>query len=250
MIFVPSVMHHRSCRGMDCRLFLPDTFGLLCWNVHKKNQDPDFGRYLKDFSGKYAIDCLLLQEAEFRDEGVCALENFAFDAAANLELKGTFYGVLTASKTESEEAWPYLSGARESLLGTHKSLLVSRYRFEDGTPLLILNIHAINFREIASYESELRSFAEHAKTYEGALIIAGDFNSWSAARIWRLHRFKRALGLKMVRFGEKEKIKSFMGRRLDFIFYRGLELIHSAVFDDHGLSDHNPLYASFKKIPN
>ena len=248
MIFVPSMMHHRSCRGVDCRSSFPDTFGVLCWNVHKKNRHPDFVRYLKAFSAKHTIDCLLLQEAEFRNEGACTLNDYLFDAAANLEVNGTFYGVLTASRTEPEEARPYLSGARESLVGTHKSLLVSRYRFEDDTSLLILNIHAINFRETGSYERELRRFAERAQSHEGAMIVAGDFNSWSAARTWRLHRFKQALGLKTVRFGEKEKVKSFMGRRLDFIFYRGLELIDSAVFDDHSLSDHNPLYASFRKI--
>ncbi len=248
MIFVPSVMHHRSCRGSDCRLYFPEHFGILCWNVHKKNRHPDFARYLKDFNGQQAIDCLLLQEAEFRDEGICALDDYAFDAAANLEVNGIFYGVLTASTIESDEARPYLSKARESLIGTHKSLLVSRYRFEDDTPLLILNIHAINFRETGSYERELQRFAERAKSYEGPLIVAGDFNSWSASRTWRLHRFKNALGLKTVRFDEKRKVKSFMGRRLDFIFYRGLELLDSAVFDDHGLSDHNPLYAWFRKV--
>jgi endonuclease/exonuclease/phosphatase (EEP) superfamily protein YafD len=221
---------------------------MLCWNVHKKNRHPDFGRYLKDFSGRQTIDCLLLQEAEFKDEGICALDDYAFDAAANLEVNGTFYGVLTASRTEADEARPYLSKARESLVGTHKSLLASRYHFADNTPLLILNIHAINFRETGSYERELQRFAARAESYEGPLIVAGDFNSWSAPRTWRLHRFKNALQLKTVPFGEKRKVKSFMGRRLDFIFYRGLELTDSAVFDDHGLSDHNPLYARFRRV--
>jgi endonuclease/exonuclease/phosphatase (EEP) superfamily protein YafD len=246
MIFTPSVTHHRSCRGSHCDTFLPERFGLLCWNVHKHNRHPDFAHYLEGLVTKRQIDCLLLQEARFGSESQCALESYAYDAAANLEVRGSFYGVLTAARCEAEEARPYLSKARESLLGTHKSLLASRYRFADGSPLLILNIHAINFRETGSYERELHRFAERVRHYEGPLIVAGDFNSWSTSRTWRLHRFKKALGLQTVRFDEKEKVTSFWGRRLDFIFYRGLELVDSAVFDDHSLSDHNPLYALFQ----
>ena len=248
MIFVPSVLYHRSQAEGEGAAFFPESFGLLCWNVHKKNRQSDFLRYLKAFEGRYDIDCLLLQEAEFGVEGGSIPDTYLYDAAANLEIGGRFYGVLTASVARSEEAHAYLSGARESLIGTRKSLIVSHYRFSDETPLLIFNIHAINFRETGSYERELRRFAERVESYEGPLIVAGDFNSWSASRTWRLHRFKNALGLKTVRFDEKKKIKSFMGRRLDFIFYRGLELIDSAVFDDHALSDHNPLYARFRNI--
>ncbi len=247
-MFHPSLVHHQSCRGTDCRLHLPDTFGLLCWNIHKNNRLPDFSRYLASLHTEHTISLMLFQEAEFRDESAYGLGDFAFDAAANLELAGTFYGVLTASPIESKEAKAYLSEAKESLIGTHKSLLFSRYQFIDGTPLLILNLHAINFREAGSYERELRTFIERTEAYEGAMIVAGDFNSWSRGRARRLHAFRERLGLDTVLFEEKRKIKAFMGKHLDFIFYRGVELIDSAVFDDHELSDHNPLYAKFRII--
>jgi endonuclease/exonuclease/phosphatase (EEP) superfamily protein YafD len=38
-----------------------------------------------------------------------------------------------------------------------------------------------------------------------------------------------------------------MGKTLDFIFYRELELIEAVVMDEHKLSDHNPLFVRFKR---
>ena len=247
-MFKPSIVHHRSCHSDKCSLYLPETFGLFCWNVHKNNQNPDFPHYLQNFSKQRELTLLLFQEARFKDQGVCSFEKYTFDAAANLEIQGTFYGVLTASKIESNRAQAYLSDEKESLIGTHKSLLLSWYLFEDGSPLLILNIHAINFRESQSYTRELKRFLERAKEYDGPMIVAGDFNSWNASRRKKLREFIDALGLDSVFLGKNSKIKSFMGNHLDFIFYRGLELLDSEVLDDHGLSDHNPLFAKFRKV--
>ena len=93
------------------------------------------------------LDLCLLQEAAFSDKGSCVLPNYTFDAAANMEIRNIFYGVLTASSVESLKAKAYLSEGRESIFGPHKSLLVSHYALSNGTKLLVLNVHAINFRE-------------------------------------------------------------------------------------------------------
>ena len=246
-MFQPSLLHHRSCAGKDCGLLLEDTFGIFCWNINKNNPDPGFPLYLQNIARRKKVDFLLFQEARFKNRGSCSFGNFTFDAAANLELKGTFYGVLTASKIESKSAKAYLSDEKEGMIGTHKSLLLSQYLFGDGTPLLILNIHAINFRESQSYRRELKKFMERIRDFEGPMIVAGDFNSWNPARTLELREFREALGLASVSFSEEKKIKSFLGNHLDFIFYRGLRLLDSAVFDNHTLSDHNPLYALFQK---
>jgi len=56
------------------------------------------------------------------------------------------------------------------------------------------------------------------------------------------------LGLSTVPFKVDDCVKSFMGNHLDFIFYRGVVLLEHSVDKDHGLSDHNPLFAQFKKV--
>jgi len=247
-MFIPSILHHRSCR-FSCDSFVPDTFGVLCWNVYKQNtKHQGFQPFLLRLAKEKELDFLLLQEANFRDDKHFTLPNFAFDAAANLEFRGEFYGVLSASRVESKSAQAYLSEGRESLIGPHKSLLMSEYPFEDGTTLIVLNIHAINFRENQRYFRELERFLELMKHHTGPMIIAGDFNSWNKKRIQKLHEIREELTLNTVPFKQLDKVKSFMGNHLDFIFYRGMELLEFSVHKDHGVSDHHPLFAQFKKI--
>jgi len=246
-MFIPSLLHHRSCR-FSCYSFVPDTFGVLCWNVYKKNTKlPGFQPFLQKLIQEQKIDFLLFQEANFKDDEKFILSDFAFDAAANLEFRGEFYGVLSASRVESKEAQAYLSEGRESLVGPYKSLLSSSYPFDDGSKLLILNVHAINFRENKRYYKELERFLELMKSHDGPMIIAGDFNSWNKNRLSKLHKIREELGLNVVPFEQIDEVKSFMGNHLDFIFYRGMELLEFTVKQDHGLSDHNPLFARFRK---
>lgn len=247
-MFIPSIIHHRSCQGTFCKTFVTDTFGMLCWNVYKNNlKHPAFLPFMQKLTEKKQIDFLLFQEANFRNNLECGLSDFAFEAAANLEYKGEFYGVLTASRVEAQKTKAYLSEGKESLFGPHKSLLLNYYPFGDGSQLLILNIHAINFRENQSYTKELKRFIDLIENHKGPMIIAGDFNSWNIKRTQRLHDMRKALSLSTVPFLQAGKVKSFMGNHLDFIFYRGLKLLDSTVLDDHRLSDHNPLFAQFRR---
>lgn len=245
-MFIPSKLYHSSCQ-LKCDISVPDTFGVLCWNVHKNNtKQSRFKSYLKTIETH--LDFMLFQEANFRNDEHFTLPHFAFDAAANLEIRKTFYGVLTASRVESTKASAYLSERKESLIGPHKSLLVTRYNFADKKPLFILNAHAINFRENQGFNKELERFLVLLESQKGAMIVAGDFNTWNKQRLRKLHELRKKLGLEMVMFNEDTHVKSFMGNPLDFIFYRGLALVTSSVSKGHGLSDHNPLFAQFRKI--
>ena len=246
-MFKPSRLHHSACHD-HCPTNMPDAFGMLCWNVYKNNRKhPGFQAFLHKEVEKRVIDLILFQEASFRDNHHFELPHFSYDAAANLEFKGEFYGVLTASKIESTHAKAYLSEGRESMFGPHKSLLLSDYTFNDGSSLLILNVHAINFRENQRYNKELERFLTLVETYQGPMILAGDFNSWNNKRMEKLQNIAEKLSLKAVSFAEADKVKSFMGKTLDFIFYRELDLIEAVVMDEHKLSDHNPLFVRFKK---
>lgn len=244
-MFIPSKLHHSSCIS-NCKTIVSNTFSLLCWNVHKNNNNKaKFKSYLKNIEKN--LDFILFQEANFKDNEHFTLPHFSFDAAANLEVRKAFYGVLTASKIESTTAKAYLSQGKETIIGPHKSLLITSYNFDDKETLLILNVHAINFRENKSFNKELERFKILLETQKGPMIVAGDFNTWNKKRLEKLHELREKLGLKMVLFEKNKDIKSFMGNSLDFIFYRDLELIESSVIKNHRLSDHNPLLVKFKK---
>jgi endonuclease/exonuclease/phosphatase (EEP) superfamily protein YafD len=241
----PSQVHHSHCQT-SCKKHVPDTFGLLCWNVYKKNRENDgFEGFLrKHFTGK--VDFMLFQEAHFESGKACLLEGFSFEAAANLEMEDRYYGVLTASRVVSRDARAFLTEEREMLLGTHKSLLLTKYFFADGTELLLVNIHAINFRENSAFGREKERLLTFLADYEGALVIAGDFNTWNSNRVESLILLRERLALEQVAFSQP--VKSIFGNPIDLIFYRGLSLLDSKVVDDHGISDHHPLYVKFRKL--
>ena len=81
---------------------------------------------------------------------------------------------------------------KESVLGPHKSLLLSNYLFKAGNSLLILNVHAINFRENQRYGIELERFLNLLKAHKGPMILAGDFNSWNKKRMDKLQEVVHA----------------------------------------------------------
>ena len=246
-MFKPSHLHHSACHR-HCHTSIPDTFGMLCWNVYKNNRKHfRFQGFLQNEVEKRGIDLILFQEANFRDDQHFELPHFSYDAAANLEFRGEFYGVLTASKVESTRAKAYLSEGRESMFGPHKSLLLSEYSFNDGNSLLILNVHAINFRENQRYNKELERFLDLLKAHKGPMILAGDFNSWNNKRMDKLQKIAKKLSLTAVNFEKTGKVKSFMGKDLDFVFYRELELLEATVMEEHKLSDHNPLFVRFSR---
>ncbi len=79
------------------------------------------------------------------------------------------------------------------------------------------------------------------------MIIAGDFNSWNKSRMKFLHTKMNELHFTHVPFSKSDKVKSFMKNHLDFIFYRGVELLEYSIERNHKLSDHHPLFAKFKR---
>ncbi len=245
-MFIPSTLHHQSCR-LKCQAYLPDSFGLLCWNVHKNNKTNALAQYLSHESESKKLDLLLFQEATFKEDEHFIVPGYSYDAAANMEVNGKFYGVLTASKAASYYAKAFLSEGKEAFIGPHKSMLLSIFVFHDQTRMPVLNLHAINFRENERYSKELERFFNFIKNDDGPVIIAGDFNAWNKVRQDELYAKATYLGLKSVMFPRKHLLKSFQGHNLDFIFYRGLELLTSSVENAEEHSDHNPLFARFKK---
>ena len=240
-MFQPQQVHHTHCCS-DSANALPIPFSLLCWNVYKKNRDDErFGEFLQ----RIDADLLLLQEAEFRNGQPCRVEGYSYDAAANITFGSSNFGVLTASRCQALETRAYLSQTRELYFATHKSLLLSRYALGEGNSLLVVNVHAINFRENSAYKKEKERILDYLQKDTGPLIVAGDFNAWNSTRGEKLLQIADSLGLKRVPLDSGDGVKSMFGNPLDFIFYRDLELLACEVLDDGGISDHRPLLARF-----
>ncbi|TNF65920.1 MAG: endonuclease/exonuclease/phosphatase family protein [Gammaproteobacteria bacterium] len=227
---------------------LKKSFSLICWNVYKKLHKPKQITYLMKLLSQYKPDLLTFQESPSLKriaQSTSALEAYEKYYFSNLEFKNRSFGLLTASNAESKHSNYVISHYKEFIFRTHKAFLVSIYPLTSADALMLINVHAINFRSVQIYQKELQQLYEFALSHQGPLIIAGDFNSWGTGRLLLLDQLIHQLNLNSVKFENSRLIKSFISSPLDHILYRNLTVDESFVLDCHKLSDHNPLYVKF-----
>ncbi|WP_292658481.1 endonuclease/exonuclease/phosphatase family protein [Nitratifractor sp.] len=224
---------------------LPESFGLLVWNVNKSTDTKHYRRLFEMIKDTWNIHLILIQEARMRPPSApFLLPNFSYCSAPNLQQGSLRYGLLTASTPTALEAIAIASHAKEAIIGPGKGSLITRYGLTNGETLTLVNLHAINFRAARIYEKEMRRLQEYLRNITGPMIVAGDFNSWSEKRMHVLENFRQKLALKRVPFSS-EKIKTFRGHPLDHILYRGLDCKRHFVPDFLHDSDHTPLMVEF-----
>lgn len=223
-------------------------FSLLCWNVHKQNLRFHFHPYFREILERYGIDLIALQEVKMERLHSTLFDPFYVSFAPNIRLPDRMYGVMNGSRIPESESFSLLSLHRESMIRTRKSAVYSYYPLANGEKLMLLNVHAINFRGNRVYRREIETIFDKCAHHKGALIVTGDFNSWNLERMGVLMKLSASLELKSIEMEQGHLIKSFMKHKLDHIFYRGLELIESGVIDVEKISDHNALYARFRVV--
>ncbi len=244
MFFIRDI--HAYChRTKSAAPALPQHFGLLCWNVNKSTDIQHYRDLFEALRNEWNLHLILIQEARMRlPSAPFLLPDFSYCSAPNLKQRTLHYGLLTASSQTALEAMVLPSQAKEGILGPGKGALITHHTLSDRQTLTLVNLHAINFRAARIYAGELESLQEYLQKFSGPMIVAGDFNSWSAKRMHVLQTFRLNLGLESVPF-PTEKIKTFRGYPLDHILYRELKCHRSLAPDLPHDSDHNPLLAEF-----
>ncbi len=223
-------------------------FNILCWNTAKLTLTKSYKEYLKSITEEEQIDILLLQEVKKQLAEELIVCNFSYILSPNIETKKHIFGVLSAFKISCEDELSLLTTKRELSLVTHKVSLITKHKISNDETLLIVNLHAINFVKNSDFYDELQNIKSSVKSHKGAMIVAGDFNTWNTKRVSFLREFSSELSLKEVTFNDSSKIKKVFTNSLDYILYRDLELINSKVIDSKKISDHNPILASFKLL--
>ncbi|WP_457596806.1 endonuclease/exonuclease/phosphatase family protein [Hydrogenimonas sp.] len=224
-------------------------FGLLCWNLHKRGLEyAPFARFWEELSLRHGIDIAALQEARLPEGALLPApwERYRAAAGPNLRLWRFRYGVLTLSALPMAGADPYLSRTREIGVATRKSALLTRHRV-DGVELTLLNLHLVNFVPHRLFARELAHIAAMAAKREGALVVAGDFNTWSRRRLASLESAMAHLGLEPLEVTEPHHLKRAFGHALDRIYFRGLEPLAAKALPGP-FSDHNPIWARFSLV--
>jgi len=223
-----------------------DSFNLLCWNIAKLSLKEEFKEYLRELVKNERIGFMLLQEVKADIMKDARLQDFSYILSVNMQTKKYLYGVLSAFKTACIKDERVLTSNKELSFLTHKSSLFTLHPIKNNQELLIVNIHAINFVTSKRFKEELDYIRSQIISFKGALIVAGDFNAWSKKRIRILRDFTQVLCLKEVNLESTTNIKKIFKNRLDFVFYRGLEVKSAKAIKCDSYSDHNPIIVQFK----
>jgi endonuclease/exonuclease/phosphatase (EEP) superfamily protein YafD len=219
------------------------TLRVLSWNLHK-NEDPGWDRDLARFAA--ASDLVLIQEAALTAELQRVLADAGFDwlLASSFRFRGLEMGVLSAARV------PSVAGCTqrffEPLLQLPKSTVITRYALP-GTDrtLAVANVHAINFSlTLGGYRAQLEAIAAELGDHPGPAIVAGDLNTWSAARLEVVDEVMASIGLKPV-LPPNDTRTRFLGQQVDYVFVRGLDVVHAEA-PAVDSSDHNPVLATLR----
>lgn len=237
---IPSPNRVLFYKGTPRRRKLPARFTVCVWNLHKC-KDPGFAPAFAACCAR--ADLFLTQEAVFRPgtDNPLLLPGLEWAGAVSfLSLRRhTPIGIATGCRAPALQSG-YRAQVLEPFFKMPKMALATVYDTENG-PLLVLNIHAINFKGLNAFKLYLAKAAELLAGFPGAVLVAGDFNTWSGGRLTALKQAARALNLQEAVF-EPDARKRFWGRPVDFLFTRGLQ-INRAWVEQTAASDHHPLWA-------
>lgn len=217
---------------------------VLSWNLHK-NDDPGWDADLARFAAE--SDLLLIQEAALTPALRATLDasgHAHWALAGAWGLGGVETGVLSASRVAPLAAC--VQRAVEPLLQLPKAALIARYALQGSDAVLAAaNLHAINFTlGLAEYRAQLDALVGELAGHRGPIVVGGDFNTWSQARLEALHDAMNRLGLTAV-LPQTDARTRVLGMQIDFVFVRGLEVVALST-PQVTSSDHNPLLATLR----
>jgi len=230
---------------------LGDIFNLLSWNIYKvDHKDRDhFENYIQKINHALDVDIYCLQESKYKDQISFPINGFYSYFAANIQLKKHAYGVTTATNSKSLYAKPMLTQYKESVINTHKVSLLTCHSFNDNEELIVINLHAINFRSTKIYVREFKKIEALIGEYKDSrMVIAGDFNTWNRKRIKYIKYFCRKKGFKIAFLDNHQYVKKFANNPLDFVLYKNLKVLQAKALYFADISDHNPIFVRFLKI--
>ena len=231
---------------------------LVSWNIHKA-RDPRLTEQLNELGAARAVDVFALQEARpslMVPQGFVGHHGRSFRSATG----GEDEGVMTLSRVQPSDARRVRSGERELFVFTPKAALISFLPMSDGRSLCVVNVHGLNFDPSGKQlDRQLRELGLLVQHLAGPLVVAGDFNTWNAARMDVVQRLITDLDLIEVAPdypggktgqvpGERMRRAIRMERclHLDRVFVRGLRPVRAAWLTEYEASDHVALYGQLE----
>ncbi len=227
----------RASRPDEVSALDPTAIDVVNWNV-RKGRDAGWAGELESLSRN--ADVVTLQEAPLVNPGWAGRHAERFHAfAPGFRTQRTQTGVMTIST--SIPLVQCSLKVREPWLRSPKAVVATEYEVDGRTAtLLVVNAHAINFTiTLAAFERQLGEISRVLAQHDGAVILAGDFNTWRRARQLRLDELASGFDLRPIGFADDRRTR-FFGLPLDHIYVRGLDVVRSESLESLA-SDHNPI---------
>ncbi len=225
---------------------IPQRFRVLSWNVFK-NGRRGLTEDLTELSQQ--ADLALLQEAvdrgDFVQSTIKGNPSLRWSMAKAFEKNGVATGVAIGSAVRPIRISSYRSLPTEPVLKTPKSMMLSEYPIANSSEkLLVLNVHAINFVGQGRFELHVDQMLELIQRHQGPLLVAGDFNTWSSARLEYLNSRMASIGLERVEMARSSRLV------LDHVFTRGLRVLAADEMPSIRSSDHKPIFVELEFEPS
>lgn len=243
--------------GGDPEVALPSAgIDVLVWNVKKAQRSAWAADFEVLARGK---ELLLLQEAyvapRMLEPLVAAGERLQWQLGASFVFgrregaPATGVAIGSTARALDHQAW--VSPGTEPFTSTPKASLSATYALQGRQErLLVVCVHAINFRRAYALEAQLEALAPVIRQHPGPVLLGGDFNTHHRPRMEVLEAFVAAGGLRSV-FDEAGVLaprrgpgdgRTRVGRwPLDHVFVRGLVVEEARVVTEARGSDHQPL---------
>ena len=223
----------------------PARIRVLTWNIHKQD-DAGWNTDLARFAASH--DIVLLQEVTLAEDLTDILHRagLRWVMASSFLYNGADVGVVTAARAPTVAHCT--QRVVEPLIRLPKSSVVTWFPLQGSDKLLaVANLHSINFAlTLDAYEAQFAAVVEVLARHDGPLIVAGDLNTWTDARMAALADVARKLGLTEIPFESGRS--RFLGREVDHILVRGLSVQSAAAIAVRS-SDHNPVQAVLRITP-
>jgi endonuclease/exonuclease/phosphatase (EEP) superfamily protein YafD len=223
----------------------PASIRLITWNIHKED-DAGWQHDLARFAAGH--DVVLLQEVTLKEplRDVLDAASMRWVMASSFLYEGVDIGVLIATRV------PPVANCTlrvvEPLIQLPKSAVVTWLPLAGSSKTLaVANVHSINFSlTLGAYEAQLAQVVEALSQHDGPIVLAGDFNTWTDARLDALKAAADRLRLTEIPFEQGRS--RFFGRELDHILVRGVSVVSAAAYAVTS-SDHNPVAAVLRVPP-
>jgi endonuclease/exonuclease/phosphatase (EEP) superfamily protein YafD len=226
------------------------TLRVLVWNMYKarnRGWSEDFQTLIQN------KELVILQESILNtnhDMIFQTPERFEWVMARSHKDRATQVttGVKTGSIVKSTAQSFFVSPDVEPFLRTPKMLLATTYPITGcDCELLVVNIHAINFVSFQKFSRQLKQVIEAVEMHKGPVILAGDFNTWSAMRFKSLLDITQKMEIEEVKLTRKGRLLH-LNKHLDHVFCRGLVVKSTEVMMGVRSSDHYPIIVEFSVL--